>query len=236
MIRRTYQMDGEPQNNGGTPPQQPQTQDLGGYPTVEALVQGYRNSGVEAQRWRERALQLEQTMVANQPRPVQQSPYDRLNEFGLPTDALREAVNEQIQQAFQPIARGLSARNQVLGRYPDYNKFEADVANFINSDQERQQTYNAMFNADPVGAMEYAFLKFGEQQRRATPPPQNGGDEGTKVQAKIPSSRTGESRNKDQSEDLTGKAWEHFNKTGDPRAFAKARLRQVIPDSFFEGR
>jgi hypothetical protein len=30
------------------------------------------------------------------------------------------------------------------------------------------------------------------------------------------------------------KAFEHYKKTGDPKLYAKARLRQAIPDSFFE--
>lgn len=236
LIRRTYQLDQEPHADavGNINP------DLAGYPTTDALVQGYRNSSQEAQRWRERALALEAEAANQRPQipDRNQNPYDRLTEFGLPADALREAVQKEIQQAFQPITRGLTARSQVLGQYPDYTKFEADVANFINSDPNMQQAYNNMFNADPVGAMEYAFLKFGENRRRTQPADAaKNGDRQEAAHAKIPSGRSGESRKQQETggDDVAAKAWEHYQKTNDPRPFAKARLRQAIPDSFFQG-
>lgn len=243
MNRRTFQLDGEPQGGGNpNPPIQatPTARDLAGYPNEDALVQGYRNSSREAQNWRERALALEAQLAANPRQDVPQrgpaSPYDRMSEYGIPVDAFREAIQTEIQQAFQPIARGLTARSRVLGEYPDYTKFEADVSQFINSDPNLAATYNNMFNADPVGAMEYAFLKFGETRRRTAPAETaKNGDKQSASHASIPSSRAPESRQAPgQGEDMTSKAWEHFQKTGDSRPFAKTRLRQVIPDSFFE--
>lgn len=239
LTRRTYQLDGEP--NGA--PASASPNDLAGYPTVEALVQGYRNSSQEAQRWRDRATQLDQALQAANP-PRQEvpsrgysSPYDRLAEFGLPVDAMRDALREEIRQEFQPIARGLSARSQVLGQYPDYQKYEADVANFVNGDPALAQTYNAMFSADPVGAMEYAFLKFGEQQRRQHP--EGRGKAPTQAteqaHAQIPTARSGESRQRDEGgDDTIRQAWEHYQKTGNPTAFAKARLGQVVSKEFYE--
>ncbi len=47
-----------PQVPANPEPQAPLNPDLAGYPTQEALVQGYRDSGAEAVRQRERADEL----------------------------------------------------------------------------------------------------------------------------------------------------------------------------------
>lgn len=239
MTRRTYQLEGEPvaPNAPVVEPQAPAQPDLAGYPNVEALVQGYRNSGQEAQRLNQRLQQVEQAMVQmQQPQTRAARPEDRLSDLGIPVDALDEVINQRLQTAFAPIARGMTARSQVMAQYPDYVKFENDVNSYIQSDPQLAQTYGNMFNADPVGAFEYAFLKFGEDQRRKGAPSNGAGDAKEKVNAQIPTGRSNETRARQDagSGDMTTKAWEHFQKTGDPKPFAKARLRQAIPDSFFE--
>ena len=244
MTRRTYQLEGEPENQTANPPaptppiQNQPPGDLAGYPNIDALVQGYRNSSQEAQRLNQRLQTLEQSMVQmQQPQARVARGEDRLSDLGIPVDALDEVVNERIQRAFAPIARGMNARTQVMTQYPDYTKFENDVNQYIQSDPQLSQTYGSMFNADPVGAIEYAFLKFGENQRRSGTQSSNGaGDKQEKVNAQIPMGRSNETRARQDAggADQTAKAWEHFQKTGDPKPFAKMRLRQAIPDSFFE--
>lgn len=216
--------------------------DLAGYPSVEALVQGYRASGQEAKKWRDAAEQRERELAtrqyeANPRQPVRERsrPQDRLAEFGIPVDALQDLLKEQIQETFAPIAAGLNARQSLQARYPDYNKFESDVAQFIESEPETKETYNRMFSADPAGAFEYAFLKFGESRRRGTKERGETSQEEA-VHSSIPMSRNGESRNKPvgQNADIQS-AWERYQKTGsnqDARAYAKARLRTVISDEF----
>lgn len=231
-LRRFPLRDGEPtQNGGGQPPL-----DLAGYPDVQSLVNGYRNSSAEAKRWRDTAAGLlEQQLQGPRPDVPQRDVYGRLTESGLPADDLRMAIQQEVQSLFQPIARGFEARSQVLSQYSDYNKFEADVAGFINQDPSRQQAYQRMFAADPAAAMEWAFLKFGEDRRRTLPPqPNTGVDPQAQVQAQIPSSRNGDARaagiNPDQ--DVLQRAWDHYKNTKDPSAYALARIRQSIPDSF----
>jgi hypothetical protein len=214
------------------------TPDYAGYPSSDELVKGYRNSSAEAKRLVAENQRLHEFLAANQRPEIPQRnrPEDRLAEFGIPADALNEFVNERVGQALAPLARGFEARGRVLNDYPDYNKFEADVAQFVNSDPEFSQRYARMFSADPVAAMELAFLKFGESKRKSAPPatapnPQEMADAALPGNRAGDTRRTGEGTNSDVDE-----AWANYQKTGsnrDAEAYAKARLKQAIPDEFF---
>lgn len=223
--------------------EKPLNPDLAGYPDVESLVQGYRASGSEAKKWRETAEQRERELasvraVEANPRQTvkdRSRPQDRLAEFGIPVDALQDLLREQIQETFAPIAAGLNARQSLQARYPDYNKFESDVAQFIESEPDTKETYNRMFNADPAGAFEYAFLKFGESRRRGTKERGETSREDA-VHSSIPMGRNGEARRQPEGQAVdVQSAWRKFQETGSPsdaRAYAKARLRTVIKDDF----
>lgn len=224
--------------------------ELAGFPTPEALAQAYRqlggryeSSGAEAKRLHDENQLLKtqlQTMYqapAN-PRPdVKQrgNPSDRLAEFGVPVDALSEYVQEQLQTAFAPIAAGLTARTTLLGQYPDYNKFEADVAQFIQADPSVNQTYQRMFAADPGGAFEYAYLKFGESRRRSMT---STGDLSAEAAAHagIPSSRSGETRRQPEGNaaevQRAREAWQQNDNATTRSNYAHARLHSVITDEF----
>jgi hypothetical protein len=218
--------------------------DLAGYPSVDQLAQGYRQSGAEAQRQKSRAdaaeQQLQALMTANQRQAPPQNHYDpnsELETLGIPIRALDEFVNrrvaERVGQAFQPIAAGFTARGKVAAEHPDYLKYEQDVASFINSDPQTAEAYNQMFNANPVGAMEWALLKFGDSRRRTAPSPNGSPDQA--AHAAIPSARAGETRQGRDSGDAIRAAWERYQQTGNSRdaaAYAKARLRHVITDEF----
>ena len=145
-----------------TAPQPQLNPDLAGYPSVDALVQGYRSSGEEAKRLREKADKLEglvtqmwEQQAANQRSVPNRSgrPEDRLTEFGVPVDALDEFVAGRVAKAFEPMARGMQARQTIVGSHPDYVQFEQDVANFIGNDPDLSQRYPRMFEADPAAAM-----------------------------------------------------------------------------------
>lgn len=224
--------------------EQPLNPDLAGYPSVDALVAGYRNSGQEAKRLADenRRLQAERDAAlqyaANPRQDVPQrgngAPLERLREIGVDTDALAQYVGESIRTAFQPIQQGFEARNAVLGRYPDYGKFESDVAQFVQSDPALNQTYQRMFQADPAGAFEYAFLKFGESRRRTAP--QNGDLQGEAAHAAIPSGmRAGDSRRPPDEQGRLNALFQRYQQTQNPadaRAYARARLGQVITDEW----
>lgn len=218
--------------------------DLAGYASVEDLVKAYRSSGDEAKRLKaERdslAAQRAQWTV-QQTQQAASEPADRLSEFGIPVDALERYVQQRVDQrvsaAFEPITRGLGARNSILSQYPDYSKYEADVARYLETDSHTQERYQRLFQVDPEGAMEFAFLKFGEAKRKETPGNGNGNptpQRQARAEAQIPSARSGDARNQQQNGagDLVDRAWEHYQKTGDSKAYAKARLRQVVSEDF----
>ena len=223
-------------------PVTPTPPDLAGYPTADELARGYRNSSAEAKRLAAENQRLQEQLqgLAANPRPdipQRGRPEDQLRDYGIPVDVMEQFVNERVGQALAPLARGFEARGKVLQDYPDYNKFEAEVAQFINSDPDLSQRYARMFTADPAGAMELAFLKYGESKRRSAPagsPP----NPQEIVDASLPGGRPGESRRVGSGEESdVQEAWAQFQKTGSPRdveAFVKARLRQVIPDSHFQ--
>lgn len=224
-------------------------QDLAGYKSVDELVRAYRESSNEGKKQRERADRYEQSfeqrlgqieqLFTRQQAPQRTTPEDRLSDYGIPVDALDQFLGDRLEKAiarqFEPIVKMGSARNSMLSSYTDYGKFEADVAKFVESDPSVQRTYSEMFKADPLGAMEWAFLKYGQAERgkvtgNGQPTPQ----QQARTEAQIPSNRAGDTRTLPQlnGDQQTAQGWEHYQKTGDPRAFAKARLRQAISDDF----
>lgn len=229
---------------------QQHTPDLAGYQSVDELARGYRASSDEGKRLKQRADQLEQQVrelqQTRQQVPQRNGYAGRLEDLGIPAEALDGFVQERFndlfgtafEQAFAPIARAGVARSTLSSSYPDYQKYETDVARWVGEDASRDRTYKEMFRADPEGAMEWAFLKYGQAKRIEHSSQGNGNGNPTPQQqarreAQIPSQRSGDARNlPTQGEEVTQKGWEHYQKTGDPRQFARARLRQAISDDF----
>jgi hypothetical protein len=226
--------------------------DYAGYPDLDSLVKGYRSSSEEGKRQRDEAIRQKQRadMLEQQASQRQQvpprgqdgrfqahDPAARLMEYGVPVDALQEytaqMISSAVANAFSPITQGIHARDRLMSEYQDYSQHEASVARFVNEDPDFSARYQKMFSSDPVGAMDYAFLKYGERARKqssgngvVSPMPQ-------KIEAQIPSNRmgAGTAPTSDRNEVLA-KAWERYQKTGDPTAFARARLRETISDEF----
>src|SRR5262245_20428468 len=229
--------------------------DLAGYGSVPELVAGYRASGAEAKRQRERADQMEQlaqTLLVNASQPRQDVP-DRngygegASEPGIPISEfddhvargldsrLTAAVEARVNQVFAPIWTSIVARRKVMARNPDYGTFEAAVWDHVRSDPERLREYETTFARDPESAMTIAMLRFtqAEQQRHQQRASSNGS-----VDASIPSMRSGDGRRPiDNQQDLRD-AFERFQKTGssrDAQAYARAGLRTVISEEFLNG-
>jgi hypothetical protein len=217
--------------------------DLMGYPSEEALVNAKRASDAEAKRLHDENEGLRNQLLtfyqaqANPRQDVKQRGTldERLNESGIPATDIRELAREVVRGELEPLVRGVGARNSVLAQYPDYNKYEADVAQFVESDPNLKQTYGRMFQADPAGAFEYAFLKFGESRRRSVNPDNLSAE--AQAHAGIPSSRNGEARRGNQNEEASvQRAWENYQRTGSKQhaaEYARARFRTgVITDEF----
>lgn len=227
-----------------------ENQDLAGYKTVDELVRAYRESSNEGKKQRERADRFEQTLeqrlgqieqaVTRQQVPQRTAPEDRLTDYGIPVDALDQFLGSRIDQAitrqFEPIVKMGSARSSLLSSYKDYGQFEAEVARFVEGDPGLSKKYGEMFKADPEGAMEWAFLKFGASKRTEASPNSNGQptpQQQARSEARLPSQRNGDARTLPlEQDDQVAKGWEQYQKTGDPRHFARARLRQAISEDF----
>lgn len=213
--------------------------DLAGYPSAEALAHAYRASGQEAQRLRaeNEALRQQFTLAANQSREVPQrnpDPYQELRDSAIPVDSLREVLRRELQQELRPLLGAVQARTELLGRYPEYGQFESDVAAFIAADPQLSERLSRMAQADPAGASEYAFLRFGESRRRSHPAAEN--QEQTRQamsDARIPTSRAGETRAVPaESDQNVAAAYDYFQKSGDPTALVLARIRQSHSEDF----
>ena len=223
--------------------EQGQQPDFAGYPSLDELKKGYRESGTEAKKQRERAERAESAYQAalaqanpRQDVPSRNTAGQRLTEYGIPVDALDEYVEQKVQsrleERFQPIMRGLSARQEMVGKYKDYNKFESDMMEYVNSDPQLQQTYNRVFTADPVAAFEYAYLKYGHTKRGES---RNGVSEEEKSEAQIPSQRSGDTRRTPQADVDVQRLLEVYQQNPTRRnaeAYAKARLHGVIKEDF----
>lgn len=221
-------MDGD--TNGASEPKQP---DLMGYKSVEDLVAAKRASDQELKRIAEKVNGLEQAFNSYQ-RPQMpsrfNSPDEELGAYGVPVQALDTYVKQRLEQAFAPIAQGMQARQNIVARNPDYAKYESEIARFVTEDPNLQSRYQKMFQADPEAAMDYAAMKFSESRREtATPAKRESSRE-----ASIPSSRSGDARSTTSTpDDDVQRAKDHYQKTGDPRYYAQARLRQTIDPEFY---
>ncbi len=226
--------------------EQPEGPDLMGYDSVEALVQAKRASDQEAKRladenrrYGERLDALERQAV-NQSRTVPQrgTARDRLAELAIPVDAIDEMMSERIgtaiQQAFEPIAKGFKARNEMLAEHPEFAKFEADVAAFVHNDPEVGERYNRIYSVDPLAANKYAYLEFGAREQKKPRNSRNSTREEA-AHAAIPTERSGESRHRPDDSELT-EAMQQVRDSGRSRdaveRYAKLRLKKTISDEF----
>ena len=226
--------------------QEPTQEDFAGYPNLDELKRGYRESGSEAKRQKDRAERAESAFQALQMQVPQRQavPFrkpweEELATSGVPVDAIRAAIDDRaqelVQRQFEPLTRALSARQTMVGKYKDYNKFESDMMGYVNSDPELQQTYTRIFQADPVAAFDYAYLKFGADQRGKRKA-SNGAVDEDLVETSIPTNRSGDARriprgNEGRVEEAA-KAYRDNPSPRTARDYASARLKTAISDDF----
>jgi hypothetical protein len=223
------------------PPADPQPQpDLAGYPDQASLVAGYKASSQEGKRQRERADKAEallREMLANGDAPRQDvpdrraAPEERLTEFGVPADAVRELVDARVNAVFEPLTRGVQARQRMVERHPHYEKFENEIMQFLRNDPARWRQYSGLYASDPEAALQWGVDTFATHEVNAFSVRQLLGDSPT--HASIPTSRSGDGRRAPSQDGAVQEAFERFQKTGsqqDAQAYAKARLKGVISE------
>ena len=206
---------------------------------LSAVTRDYSASSREAKRLADHVQALQSAYEAPRQQIPQRASYEQeLEQAAIPVNALDQYVGERIQRgihdAFQPLMRGMSARSTMVGEYgEDYNKFEAKMMAYINSDPERQAAYQRTFQADPVVAFDWAFLKYGQSERQ-NHPTRNGGTRQDEVEAQIPTTRHGDTRRRGRGdESALAEAAQAYRQSPTPanaQAYAKVRLKQAISD------
>jgi hypothetical protein len=176
---------------GGQPTEAEQKLLAGKYKDPNELERGYLNLFSEGQRILEQKRALEAEIasmrsaasspsqsswdldaggVAEGLNPAERSaarrdPLDALSMAGIPVDSLQAFVRRGIQEELRPFLQGAQARQVVANEYPDFLKFEPEVAQFMEANPQIKDRYQRMYRADEQGAMEWAFNQF--QRARA---------------------------------------------------------------------
>lgn len=218
--------------------------DLMGYESVEALVQAKRASDAEVKNLAQRLENVEQMVVANQPRQaVPQrggTAADRLRDYGVPDDILGEYIDERVnpalQKFFDPIIKAQAARTKLMAENPKYAEFEPRQAAYLQDSPAVAKTYNAIFKEDPEEALRYLGGRYADHERQQR---KGGGQRQVReemVHAQIPGARSGDSRYQPegemQMEEARRRLRETNNSPGAVQDFARLRLKQAITDDF----
>ncbi len=206
----------------------------------QVLQQRYDASSQEGKRLAQ-LIQQQSYEMNRQSVPQRDSAGQRLTDSGLPVDALDEYIEQKadalVAKRFEPLMQGMQARQKMVGRYKDYAKFETDIGELINGDPDFQQTYNRVFQADPVAAFELAYHRLGETKRRSRGSAKNEAVDGADLsEAQIPNQRSGDSRRIPGGYDAVLQAAERAYRENPNRvtkdAFVRARLKTAISDDF----
>jgi hypothetical protein len=232
------------ETNGSPAPTEPNADDR--IADLEAKLadvnRRYAASSEEGKRLAQTVQQLQASYVQPRQNVPNRAPYEEeLETVGMPLNALDQMIGNRVQQgiaqAFEPFQRGIQARQTMVGRYKDYNKFESETMEYVNSDPELQASYARTFQADPGVAAEWAYLKFGNDKRKAHGNRGGGSNspQEDQIEAQIPSQRSGDARRIPQDGGAVQearRAWEQNKNPTTAALYAKARLKSAIPDEF----
>lgn len=201
------------------------------------LSRRYAASSEEGKRLAQQIQYFQQTQAASQ---ANRPPWEqKLEESAIPIDALNQLIDARagqlVQQRFEPIQRGIQARQTAIGRHKNFAKWEPEMGEMINSDPDFRETYNRVFEVDPSAAFDLAYYRLGETRRKEHRNGNQVADEADLSEAQIPSQRSGDSRRVPTGNDAAvAEAREAYRQNPNRttlNAFANARLRSVIPDS-----
>lgn len=240
----------QPAGEPGSPPA-PEGQGLifGKYRSIEDAQKGYFDT-VHAYM-QEHQARLEAERRAQQVNPVRPEPpapaapdpfMEALEEAGIPVQALtsyvqrtaREAAIPAAQEQVMPIVAGSQARAVAARTLPNFDNRENLVADFIQGTPELDIRYRRMFQADPLGAMEWAFAQYDRFNPPGpmppTPPTLPRQAPSSPSPAALPApSAPGRSVPK-QSEEELERAREYARIFGDPTQFLRLRLKNIHPE------
>ena len=212
---------------------------------LNAVTRDYSASSREAKRLADHVQALQSAYEApRQDVPQRNTAGQRLAEAAIPVDALEEYIDQRANRiadqkfaaGFEPLMRGVQARQTMVGKYKDYAKFESDIGELLNSDPEFQQTYNRVFQADPVAAFELAYFRLGETKRRSRNSSRDHSNGEELAEAQIPNQRAGDSRRiptgHEAAVDAAARAYRENPNRVTKDAYVRARLKTAISDDF----
>lgn len=159
---------------------QPTEQLLAGkYKSVDELERGYQNLFNEGQKLVERIKGYEQResipparedwlggeVVADRVDPAdrrsaRQDPVDALSMAGIPVNELREFVRKELVHEISPIFQGAQARQTVSQDYPEFAKYEGELAQFVEANPQLKARYTRVYTADPEAALKWLFTEY----------------------------------------------------------------------------
>ena len=228
----------------GTPPaSEGQGLIFGKYRNLEEAERGYFeqvNSFVREQA-KAQAFEsvLQQRAYPAPPQPAQPDPIlEELENSGIPPAALerfvervaqRTATNVYREQA-APYEAGQQARMQAAKRLPDFESREQAVADFIQADPALDARYRRMFQADPLAAMEWAYLSHNLATAPPAPPVRQSAAPPV-APAALPQAAAG-ARQVPQAADAgeMEAARQYALTYGDSKPWLRLRLRGILPE------
>ena len=146
------------------------------------------------------------------------------------TRVSRRTATSVFQAQVEPYEAGQQARTQAARRLPDFEAREQAVADYIQADPDLDARYRRMFKADPLAAMEWAYLSHNLATTPPPPPPRISAAPPV-APAALPQAAGGsrQSPMAENAEELE-KARQYALTFGDPKPWLRLRLKGIIPE------
>jgi hypothetical protein len=181
-----------------------------------------------------RISQVEGVMARVNPPPEQKNPYQELAEQGIDPSPIDRLLTAKLQEFVGPLVAGARADEQVAATYPEFPQAKPMVRKFLNDRPELSQRYDVMWRQDPVGANEWAFLRW---QREAGAPPAGppAPPEPGKGDAALPGTSGSARSVPDDRQERLNNALEYYQRFGNESPLVHERLRGIVTDEHLAG-
>lgn len=212
----------------------------------DKVVEGYNNlynlsldTYRENERLKAMLAEREETPGIPDPRmdpSARVSARETLEQVGVPTDALEGVVRETVEKYLTPVLEGAKARQYVASTYPEFEKIENDLAQFIQSNSELKADYSRAYAANPKVAMEWAYQQY--MKNKSNPASASGADQAAaRMDALLHPNGGGDrtvTTQTAQDAQMT-EAWNYWMRTGDVTPYMRLKAKMVIPEGHLDG-
>ena len=159
------------------PASEPARKFAGKYNTIDEFEKGYWSSAQEATRIAAENKAFREILAGQQRvNPAERveardEALEELREAAIPVEALDRLINERanraIRAALEPIARGAQARNDMLDKFPEFEKTERELGLFLSANPEVNDEYQSLM----AKGLESIALKHAYQSYRLNSTP-----------------------------------------------------------------